>query len=171
MDRKRLAIVAVPIILAIGGAWFFGFNNTGFVALPSMAQDPLPEAEEETGSRQTGKNNQANAVTGVQSVSAGLSFEEVKPTELEAKITKGKIASCPQTAEATIAIKNTGRNTAERLKSSFHGFAVKECGNCTTRQIKPGEEISVKVLGCSEQGSAFAQFWALNAEKKTVFLD
>lgn len=171
LDKKRLGVVAISIVLVIGTAWFFGFNNTGLVALPSVAQDPPGEAEQKTGSQQTGKINQANAVTSVQGVSAGLSFEEIKPTQLDATIFEGKTFSCPQTSEITIKVKNVGENTAERLKSFFQGFAVKECGNCFAKQILPGEEINVKIIGCAEQNSTpFAQVWALNADKKTVYL-
>ncbi|MDO8633913.1 MAG: hypothetical protein Q7K34_01330 [archaeon] len=170
MGKKRLAFVALTITLIFGIAWFFGFNSTGFVALPTAQNTPNEPAEQSTSTGQ--KANAENTITSVRSVSAGLSLEEVRPTELDATISEGKTVACPQTGEITIKVKNTGKNTAERLKSFFQEFAVKECENCSAKQIAPREEISVKVTGCAEQDSTpFAQFWALNAEKKTVFLD
>lgn len=162
MDNKRIAVIAASITLVIGAAWFFT-PTTGLLTLPT---DPQQTEKSQTNTQQ---ENTTTALREAKTFFAGLSFEEVKPTKLNAAI-EGKIVPCPAASEIKIKVKNIGENTAERLKNFFQGFRVKECENCNQRELHPGEETILKVQGCTEQENAFVQLWALNVEKETVYL-
>jgi len=82
---------------------------------------------------------------------AGLSFEVLRPTTLEASLEQKTIAECPQETETEIAVKNIGSSAAEKLFLEFGpGVKVIACENCFLEEMKPGQEIKARARLCLE---------------------
>jgi hypothetical protein len=139
MDRTKLFAVGTALVaLAVLFALFQGFG-TGLFGLsekPESMEEPL-DSEQADG------------------MNAGLSFEVLKPTRLEASlVSKEPLSECPREAEAEITVKNTGTGTAEKMFLRFGpGIRVIGCNNCTLDEIIPGQEVKAKARLCLESGS------------------
>lgn len=167
VDKKKAILVAV-IIFASTIAYFGFLRNTGLVTLPAQNNDSQQQNQEENLlekiAQDTTKEPQDNKR---KTFASTLSFEVIKFTVLEAKITSGKASTCPKTSTIEFKVKNTGHADAEKIFSDFQNLEVKNCDNCNASKIRKGESITITIEGC-KTGTAFAQFYAVNTKKETV---
>ena len=155
VDRTKLFTVGTALIsLAVFFAFSQGFlNPSGLFGLSEETQ--LEEGNEEEA--ETNKREAKNT-TGEETVSAGLSFEVLTPTNLEASLEKETILpECPKEAEIKILVKNTGDSIAEKMYFSFGpGLRVIGCNNCELDELLPNQEIKANTRLCLESTSTNA---------------
>ena len=140
MDRtKILSIAAVIATISILGILSLNQGNfAGFFGLGAEENqaEPVELVEEEQG------------------MEAGLSFEVLRPTALEATVGEKTILNCPQETETEIVVKNTGSNEAEKLFLEFgQGIKVIACENWSLDEVKPGQEVRARARLCLETES------------------
>ena len=152
MDRTKLVTIGTALIaLTVFFVFSQGFiNPSGFFGLSA----------EETQLEEGGEENQANegetkSAAEQKTVSAGLSFEVLKPTNLEASLVEETILpNCPEEAEVEILVKNIGNSTAEKMYFSFgSGVKVIACNNCNLDELLPNQKIMAKARLCLESAS------------------
>jgi len=151
MDRTKLfAVGTVLVALAVLFAFSQGFLNTS--GLFGLSAEEIGLDEEETDGRET------ENIDKQETVSAGLSFEVLRPTTIKASIVgEAILPDCPKDAEVEIIVKNTGNDIAEKMYFSFGpGIKVVGCSNCKLDGLLPSQEITARARLCLESSSANA---------------
>jgi len=155
MDKTKLFTIGTALIaLAVLFAFAQGFlNPSGLFGLSEETQ-----LEERSGEEAETNKEEAKNTTGKETVSAGLSFEVLTPTNLEASLEKGTILpKCPKEAEVAVLVKNIGNGVAEKMYFSFGpGLRVIGCNNCELDELLPNQEIKVNARLCLESTSTNA---------------
>ncbi len=152
MDKSKLLVIGTALVaLAVLIAFSQGFlNPSGLFGLSA----------EETQLEKAGKANgeEAENTADQKTVKAGLSFEVLRPTSIEASIVgEAILPNCPKEAEIEIIVKNTGNDTAEKMYFSFgSGIKIVGCSNCELDKLLPSQEITAKARLCLESSSANA---------------
>ncbi len=156
MDRTKLFTVGTALIaLTVLFAFSQGFiNPSGFFGL-SAEETQLEEGRSGEEGRSKVAEGEAENTTGQETISAGLSFEVLKPTSLEASLVEETILpNCPEETEVEILVKNTGDSIAEKMYFSFEtGIRVIGCNNCELDELFPNQEIKANARLCLESTS------------------
>ncbi len=141
MNRTKLFVVGTAFVALIVLFVFSQnmLNPSGFFGL-SVEEETQLETED-------GKNTVEQ-----ENVSAGISFEVLEPTTIEAGIVgEAILPDCPEETEFEVLVKNTGNGIAEKVYFSFgSGVKVVGCSNCSLDKLLPKQEITAKTRLCLE---------------------
>lgn len=101
-------------------------------------------------------NAAANGSDGAASegISSSLSYEVMGFTKLDANLLAGEeIPECPDTADVSVKIKNSGKYAAEKIGVSANsGFVAMACDGCGIESLGSGAEKTVKMKLCRSSG-------------------
>ncbi len=141
MDKTRVvAAVAVIAAAAILATLFNQGNLSGLFGLQAEEIQAEESLAEEIG------QTEEEAI-----MNAGLSFEVLEPTRLEASVLGEKIAECPGETQTEILVKNSGGGLAEKVFLEFGpGIKVLGCSNCFLEELRQGQEVVAKARICLE---------------------
>ncbi len=101
-------------------------------------------------------NAAANGSDGAASegISSSLSYEVMGFTRLDANLlSENEIPECPDTADVSVKIKNSGKYAAEKIGISANsGFVAMACDGCGIESLGSGAEKTVKMKLCRSSG-------------------